>query len=67
MQSKSKPISSQEMHRYVFYLLGVFLLFTISFPIAFFRVSKDKNFAEYNFHVKSLTLEGNPVKPSVQP
>jgi hypothetical protein len=67
MHSKSKPIPSQQMHRYVFYLLGVFLLFAISFPISFWRVSKEKKFADYNSHLKSLTLEGNPIKPSSQP
>ncbi|MBW4510513.1 MAG: hypothetical protein KME64_28955 [Scytonematopsis contorta HA4267-MV1] len=64
MQSKSKPMPSKEMHRYVLLMLGVFVLFTISFPIAFFRVSKEKKFAEYNSHLKSLTVEGNSIKPS---
>jgi|ERR671932_140088 hypothetical protein len=63
-QVQTKPISAREMHKYVWILLGVFTLLAVTFPTAFIRVSKDKKFAAYNFHVKSLTLEGQLPKLS---
>src|SRR5919199_1379927 len=63
-QVQTKPISAREMHKYVWILVGVFTLIAATFPTALIRVSKDKKFAAYNFHVKSLTLEGKLSKPS---
>jgi hypothetical protein len=64
MQQQTKHIPGYSMHKYIFGLLGVFLLIAISYPIAFIRVSQDKKLANYNFHLKSLTMEYKPVKPS---
>jgi hypothetical protein len=45
-----------KMHKYVWTLVGVFALFTVTFPTALGRVSQDQKFK--GFHVKSLTLQG---------
>ena len=63
-QVQTKQISAREMHKYVWILVGVFTLLAVSFPTACIRVSKDKKFAAYNFHLKSLTLEGKLSQPS---
>jgi hypothetical protein len=61
--SQGTATRSQDMHQYVFLMLGAFLLIVISFPISFTRVSKEKKFAPYNFHLKSLTPEYKALKP----
>lgn len=63
-QVQIKQNSVRQMHKYVWILVGVFTLIAASFPTALMRVSKDKKFAAYNFHLKSLTLEGELPKPS---
>jgi hypothetical protein len=63
MQQERKLIPATQMHGYVFGLLGVFLLFTITFPIACWRLRQDKKFAKYDFHLKSLTVEYKPIQP----
>ncbi|HEY9832035.1 MAG TPA: hypothetical protein V6D26_15730 [Stenomitos sp.] len=55
---QNKRISAKELHTYIWILIGVFTLVAATFPTALMRVSKDKKFAAYNFHLKSLTLEG---------
>lgn len=62
MQQKRKLIPATKMHGYVFGLFGVFLLFTITFPIACWRISHDKKFAKYDFYLKSLTVEYKPIQ-----
>lgn len=44
------------MHKYVWALVGVFVLFSVTFPLAFKRVSDSEEFS--GFHVKSLKFEG---------
>lgn len=61
---QTKRIAARELHKYIWVLIGVFTLIAASFPTALMRVSKDKKFAHYDFHVKSLTLEGQLPKPS---
>jgi hypothetical protein len=56
---------SQDMHQYVFLMLGAFMLIAASFPISFWRVSQEKMFAPYNAHLKSLTPEYKPSKPVI--
>jgi hypothetical protein len=34
MNQKNKIAAAQQMHKYVFGLLGIFVLFVVSFPIA---------------------------------
>jgi hypothetical protein len=51
----SSRISAQELHKYVGGLVGVFLLFSITFPVAMMRVSHHPKFALDRSHVKSLT------------
>jgi hypothetical protein len=58
MQEQIKRVSSKEMHKYVLALLGVWVLFLITLPSAYMRVSQDKKFADARSHVKSMTLEG---------
>lgn len=57
-------IPAKQLHGYVFGLLGVFLLFAISLPIACLRVKQDKKFAKYDSHIRSLTVEYKPVSPA---
>ena len=69
---QTKRISAKELHTYIWILVGVFTLVAATFPTALIRVSKDKKFAAYNFHLKSLTVEGQlptllTQSPSVQP
>lgn len=64
MQTQTKYLPPREMHKYVLALIGVFLLFAVTYPIACLRVSQDQKFAKHNFHLKSLTLEGQlPNQP----
>ncbi|WP_310489337.1 hypothetical protein [Chamaesiphon sp. VAR_69_metabat_338] len=61
-----KPIriSARELHKYVWGLVGVLLLAIVTYPIAMSRVSQKENFAPYQSHLKSLTLEYKPVAPN---
>lgn len=52
-----------QMHGYVFGLFAVFLLFTITLPIACLRVKQDKKFVKYDHHLKSLTIDYKPIQP----
>ncbi len=58
MQEQIKPLPARDMHKYVLGLVGVWVLFGITFAIACARVSQDKKFADVNSHVKSMNLEG---------
>jgi hypothetical protein len=58
-------ISSQQLHKYVLGLVGVFALFLVAYPIAMNRVSHKKKFAPYQSYVKSLTPEYKPTNPSL--
>lgn len=64
--AENKPLPAKELHKYVWIMVGVFGLVAASFPIAMMRVSKDKKFAPYNFHLKPLTPEGQLSKASIQ-
>jgi hypothetical protein len=61
---QTKRISAKDLHHYIWILIGVFTLVAATFPTALIRVSKDKKFAAYHFHLKSLTVEGQLPKPS---
>ncbi|WP_143289186.1 hypothetical protein [Brunnivagina elsteri] len=61
MQTKSTR--SQDMHKYIFLMLGAFMLIVVSYPVSFLRVSQEKKFDPYNSHLKSLTPEYKPSKP----
>lgn len=65
MHQQRKFMPAKQMHGYVITMLGVFLLFTISLQLACLRVSQDKKFAKYNFHLRSLTVEYKPGKPGL--
>jgi hypothetical protein len=58
-------ISSQQLHKYVLGLVGVFALFLVAYPIAMNRVSHKEKFAPYQSYVKSLTPEYKPTNPSL--
>ena len=64
--------SAVSLHKYVLGLMGVMLLFAISYPIAFLRVSQTPKFP--GSHLKSLALDGasaieasRPAAKTVQP
>lgn len=59
---KPVRISAQELHKYVLGLIGVFVLTIVSYPISMNRVAKEENFASYNSHLKSLTIEYRQMK-----
>ncbi len=65
MPTQIRHVSIKKMHKYVLGIIGVFIIFAATFPIAGFRVSQDKKFA--NFHLKSLTIEGQLPKLSGEP
>jgi hypothetical protein len=56
-QIPSLRISARELHKYPIGLVGIFLMFLITYPLAMSRVSQDAKFAPYNAHLKSLTPE----------
>lgn len=62
METKSN--SCQELHKYVLILAGVFCLFGISFPIAYWRVSQSEKFAGTPF--KSFSLNNQKENPPSQ-
>lgn len=62
--NSSARISAQELHKYVIGLIGLFVIFVVTYPIAMVRVSQDKKLVPYQSHVKSLTLEYKPVEPT---
>lgn len=51
----TKCNNCQELHKYVLALSGVLFLFSISFPIAYWRVSQSEKFAGTPFKSFSLT------------
>jgi|JI71714BRNA_FD_contig_101_278246_length_2355_multi_2_in_0_out_0_2 hypothetical protein len=55
MQEKMERISARELHKIVWAMVGVFGLFSLSYPLAMWRVSQHEKFA--GFHVKSFPLE----------
>ena len=58
MQEQFKPLPAKVMHKYVVGLVGLWVLFGITFATACARVGQDKKFADVRSHVKSMTLEG---------
>jgi hypothetical protein len=63
--NSSTRISARELHKYVVGLVGVLMLFLITYPIAMSRVSQKEKFAPYQSHLKSLTPEYQPLEPKV--
>ncbi len=57
----SQRISAQELHKYVAGLLGVFAVFSITYPLAMVRVSHKPKFAPYQSHLKSLPTEAQSI------
>jgi hypothetical protein len=55
-------ISAQELHKYVLSLIGIFMLFLVTCPIAMNRVAQTKKFAPDRSHLKSLTLEYQSIE-----
>lgn len=62
MTRQTKRPTARRMHKYVFVLLGVWLLFAATATIACFRVSHAKKFALYHFYLKTFPLEDNLEK-----
>jgi len=55
MQEKMERISARELHKIVWAMVGVFGFFSLSYPLAMWRVSQHEKFA--GFPVKSFPLE----------
>lgn len=53
--SKEK-ILGRNLHKYIWLLVGVFSLLTVTYPTSMMRVSQKEKFK--GFHVKSLSFEG---------
>ncbi len=58
-----QTLPPQKMHKIVFYLMGVFSLIALTYPLAMFRVSRMEKFSEFRFHGQPLTPEYEPVSP----
>jgi hypothetical protein len=54
-------VSARELHKYVMGLVSVFVLMLITYPIAIERVTQQGKFATERSHVKSLSLEYQPL------
>lgn len=52
--SKEK-ILGRDLHKYIWLLVGVFALLTVTYPTSMMRVSQKEKFK--GFHVKSLPIE----------
>jgi hypothetical protein len=50
--------STLHLHKYVLSLVGIFLLFAVTFPIALLRVSQSEKFS--GAYLKSLAPEYQP-------
>ncbi len=61
--NSASRITAQELHKYVIGLVGLFLMFIVTYPISMSRVSQKEKFAPYESHLKSLTLEYKPIEP----
>jgi hypothetical protein len=59
--SVSQRISAQELHKYVAGLIGIFAVFSITYPLAMVRVSHKPKFAPYQSHLKSLPREAQSI------
>ncbi len=58
-----KNVSSQELHKYVLGLVGIWILFVVSFPVAYLRVSRSEKYSGSPF--KSLTWEQAQISNKV--
>ncbi len=65
--TESKPLPPQNLHKFIWILVGVFTLMVGTFPLAMWRVSQMENFRGY--HVKSVPVQPvpDPVKPETKP
>jgi hypothetical protein len=54
-------VSARELHKYVMGLVSIFILMLITYPIAIDRVTQQGKFATERSHVKSLSLEYQPL------
>jgi hypothetical protein len=55
-------ISARELHKYVVSLVGVFMLFVITYPIAIHRVAQKQQFASDRSYLKSLTSAAKSIE-----
>ncbi|MFB2838094.1 hypothetical protein [Floridanema evergladense] len=62
METRSN--NCQRLHKYVWTLVGVLLLFGVTFPIAYWRVSQNEKFAGTPYKSLSLTAESVASTPS---
>jgi hypothetical protein len=61
--SKEK-ILGRNLHKYIWLLVGVFSLLTVTYPTSMMRVSQKEKFQ--GFHVKSLPAEGKSYSDSAK-
>ena len=59
------PARSLQLHKYVWLLLGVFGLFVVSFPTAYFRVARSQEFED--LPLKSIDWAENQKDNLVYP
>jgi hypothetical protein len=55
-------ISARELHKYVVSLVGVFMLFVITYPIAIHRVAQKQQLASDRSYLKSLTSTAKSIE-----
>jgi hypothetical protein len=51
---RARRITARELHKYVWGMVGVFLLAGVTFPIAMWRVSQSEKFSPYQSHLKPV-------------
>ncbi|MFN8949640.1 MAG: hypothetical protein ACK5WC_00615 [Aphanizomenon sp.] len=61
--SKEK-ISGRDLHKYIWLLVGVFALLTVTYPTSMMRVSQKEKFK--GFYVKSLPAESKYYSDSAK-
>jgi hypothetical protein len=54
---RSNRISARELHKYTVGLIGIFMLFVITYPIAIYRVAQQAKLGSDRSHLKSLTVD----------
>lgn len=64
METPKQSSSSQQLHKYVWMLVGVLSLIVATFPTAMIRVSQKPKFQ--GSHVKSVAIDGNMYANSVK-
>ena len=65
LSNSKTPARALQLHKYVWLLLGVFGLFVVSFPTAYFRVARSQEFED--LPLKSINWAENQKDNLVYP